>query len=309
MSSPRDHPSPAIAVEPDCWRRDALADAVRRGGGRVVPVEDATALVWAEPAAPELLPDVVHRGMDWVQLPYAGIEPFIHMLDRDRLWTCGKGVYAEPVAEHALALALAGFHNLGPYARADSWTGPVGRELRGSQVLVLGGGGITHELIPLLTPFGCRIAVVRRSPTPLEGADEVGTLDDLPRLLPRADVVVLALAVTPETVGVIGAEALTAMNDGAWLVNVARGVHVDTAALTDALEQGRIGGACLDVTDPEPLPDGHRLWSLDNCIITPHVANTPEMGIRLLADRVEENTRRYAAGEELVGPVDLDLGY
>ncbi len=301
--------APAIAVEPPCWRRDDLADAVRRGGGRVVALDGATALIWADPAAPELLPGCLHPGLDWVQLPYAGIEPFIDLLDRDRLWTCGKGVYAEPVAEHVLALALAAFHNLGPYARARAWSGPVGRELRGSDVLVLGAGGITSELIPLLEPFGCRITVIRRSHAPLDGADEVATLDDLDRLLPLADLVVLALAVTPETVGVIGATELAAMKADAWLVNVARGVHVDTDALTEALEGGSIGGACLDVTDPEPLPEGHRLWTLDNVIITPHVGNTPEMGLRLLADRVEENTRRYAAGEPLIGPVDLDLGY
>ena len=127
--------------------------------------------------------------------------------------------------------------------------------------------------------------------------------------LPLADVVVLALAVTSETVGVIGADQLALMKDDAWIVNLARGVHIDTDALVDALRNSRIGGACLDVTDPEPLPDAHPLWSLENCLITPHVGNTPEMGLELLAERVTENVRRYAAGDDLLGPVDLDLGY
>ena len=298
-----------IAVEPPCWRRETLAQAVETGGGRVVEVSEATALVWADPQFPEQLTGHLHDEIDWVQLPYAGVEPFIHMLDRERLWTCGKGVYCRPVAEHILALILAAFHNLGPYSAATEWTGPVGRNLHGCRVLILGGGGITEDLLPLLAPFHTHNVVLRRVPTPLTGAASVGTLDDLHDELPLADVVVVALAVTRETVRVIGANELELMGDQSWLVNLARGVHVDTEALIEALRLGSIGGACLDVTDPEPLPDGHPLWSFDNCIITPHVGNTPLMGLDLLAERVTENTRRYATGQELLGSIDLDLGY
>ncbi|MGI9622136.1 MAG: D-isomer specific 2-hydroxyacid dehydrogenase family protein [Acidimicrobiales bacterium] len=300
---------PRIAVEPPCWRRDALVAAVEAGGGEVVALDEATALVWADPQAPELLPEHTHAGIDWVQLPYAGIEPFIDLLDRDRVWTCGKGVYTRPVAEHILALALAAFHNLGPYSAASEWSGPVGRNLFGSRVLLLGGGGITTDLLELLAPFDTHNVVLRRVPEALDGADHVGTLDDLHAELPQADLVVLALAVTPQTIGVIGAHELGLIGPDSWLINLARGVHVDTDALVEALENGAIGGACLDVTDPEPLPQGHPLWSFDNCIITPHVGNTPEMGLELLADRVTENTGLYARGDPLIGPVDLDLGY
>lgn len=298
-----------IAVEPPCWRRETLANAVENGGGRVVECADATALVWADPQAPELLNGYLHDRIDWVQLPYAGVEPFIHMLDRQRLWTCGKGVYSGPVAEHILALILAAFHNLGPYSAAREWTGPVGRNLHGCRVLILGGGGITEDLLLLLAPFRTHNVVLRRVPDPLVGTASVGTLDDLHDELPLADVVVVALAVTPETVGVIGAEELGLMGEESWLVNLARGVHVDTDALVSALRSGSIGGACLDVTEPEPLPDGHPLWSFDNCLITPHVGNTPQAGLDLLAERVTENTRRYSTGQELLGPIDLDLGY
>lgn len=310
MGTPDDRaPAPKIAVEPPCWRRDALAAAVEAGGGDVVPLNDATALVWADPQAPELLPEHTLPALDWVQLPYAGIEPFVDLLDRDRVWTCGKGVYSAPVAEHVVALTLAAFHNLGPYSAATSWSAPVGRNLRGRRVLILGGGGITRDLLPLLAPFGTHNVVIRRSPEPVLGAQETTTLDHLHEQLAQADVVVLALAVTPETTHLIDTEALQAMKPDAWLVNVARGVHVDTDALVEALTNGTIGGACIDVTDPEPLPDGHPLWRLDNCLITPHVGNTPEMGLVLLAERVTENTRRYRRGQELIGPVDLDLGY
>lgn len=308
-SQPTDVRRVAIAVEPPCWRQETLARAVEAGGGRVVPCAEATALVWADPQAPELLTGHLHDKIDWVQLPYAGVEPFIHMLDRDRLWTCGKGVYSRPVAEHILALILAAFHNLGPYSAATEWTDPVGRNLHGCRVLILGGGAITEDLLSLLGPFHTHNVVLRRVPTPLVDAASVGTLDDLHSELPLADVVVVALAVTKATLGVIGAEELKLMGDQSWLVNLARGVHVDTEALVAALQSDSIGGACLDVTDPEPLPTGHPLWSFDNCIITPHVGNTPLMGLDLLAERVTENTRRYSTGENLLGPIDLDLGY
>ena len=99
------------------------------------------------------------------------------------------------------------------------------------------------------------------------------------------------------------------MEDHAWVVNVARGRHIVTEDLVWALQNDVIGGAGLDVTDPEPLPPGHPLWSLPNCIITPHVGNTPEMAVPLLSERITTNVRRYARGEELLGPVDVHLGY
>ena len=271
----------------------------------------AEALVWAEPAAPELLPGVLAQGsgIEWVQLPYAGIEDLTHLLDRDHRWTCGKGVYAEPVAEHVLMLALAGLRGMGSYARARRWSPPEGRNLLGARVTVLGGGGITESLVRLLGPWDCRITVMRRHPAPMAGVDRVVGPESLHDALSDADVVVVALALTPETTGIIDADALRAMSPHAWLINVGRGGHVVTDDLVEALGTGAIGGAALDVTDPEPLPDGHPLWSMDNCLITPHVGNTPEMGLKLLARRVTENVRRYIAGQELLGPVDVDLGY
>ena len=119
----------------------------------------------------------------------------------------------------------------------------------------------------------------------------------------------LALALTPETEGIISADELELMEDHAWLVNVARGRHVVTDDLVGALADRAIGGAGLDVTDPEPLPDDHPLWTMPNCLLTPHVGNTPEMAVPLLAQRITANVRRFADGEELVGLVDVDAGY
>ncbi len=288
-----------------------MADAITAGGGHVVPLADAEALVWGAPRNPEALRVALDAAPDlaWVQLPFAGIEQFVDLVDDDRVWTCGKGVYAEPVAELALSLALAGLRHVATYARATEWTRPEGRNLKGSNVTILGGGGVTESLIALLQPFDCRITVVRNRVREMDGVDEVLEADRYVDALTDADVVVLALALTPETEGMISRSELEQMRSDAWLVNVARGRHIVTDDLVWALQHGVIGGAALDVTDPEPLPAEHPLWSLPSCIITPHVGNTPEMAIPLLSDRIAANVRRFAQGQPLVGPVDVDLGY
>ena len=143
----------------------------------------------------------------------------------------------------------------------------------------------------------------------MDGVDDVLESDRFADALPGADVVVLALALTPETDGLFGRDEFELMENHAWIVNVARGRHIITDHLVEALQNRTIGGAGLDVTDPEPLPAGHPLWSLSNCIITPHVGNTPEMARPLLAKRVTENVRRYRTGKELLGLVDVEAGY
>ena len=192
---------------------------------------------------------------------------------------------------------------------ARSWGEPGGVSLFDQPVTVVGGGGIATVLLRLLEPFRARVTVVRRLPEPVPGAAETIGSDRLAEALPGALAVVLTLALTPQTRGLIGRAELAAMGSGSWLVNVARGGLVDTGALTDALRAGQIGGAALDVTDPEPLPSGHPLFYLPNCLITPHTADTEEMTRPLLADRIAENVRRLKAGQQLVGQVDPDLGY
>jgi phosphoglycerate dehydrogenase-like enzyme len=274
-------------------------------------VAEAEALVWGSPTDADGLATILRDApkIRWVQLPWAGVEAFVDLIDDDRLWTCGKGVYAEPVAELALTLALAGMRGLGTYARADRWEPPHGTNLMGAQVTVLGGGGITESFLRLLRPFDCHVTVVRNRAQDMDGADVVLESDRLTDALAGADLVVVALALTPDTEGIISASELDLMEPSAWIVNVARGRHIVTADLVAALQQGVIGGAALDVTDPEPLPEGHPLWSMPNCIITPHVGNTPDMARPLLAERITENVKRFAHGEELIGPVDTELGY
>jgi phosphoglycerate dehydrogenase-like enzyme len=288
-----------------------MAEAISDGGGHIVPLAEAEGIIWADPRDPDTLAKALDEAPQarWIQLPFAGIENFSHLIDHDREWTCGKGVYAEPVAELALSLGLAGMRGLGTYARVDSWTAPQGVNLLGGRVTILGGGGISESLVRLLQPWDCHITVVRRNVSDMDGVDEVLEADRYADALPGADLVVVALALTPETDGIIAFGELELMERHAWLVNVARGRHVVTEDLVVALREGQIGGAGLDVTDPEPLPSGHPLWSLPNCLITPHVGNTPDMAVPLLAERIVTNVRRFAAGDELIGPVDIDAGY
>ncbi len=299
-----------IAVGPG--PADWAAEAIRRCGGAPVRLDqDPVGLVWTDGAAMDALRGALAPGISWVQLPQAGIERVFEagVIDHARRWTSAKGAYADPVAEHALALILAGLRLLKVRARASSWGKQGGVSLFGQPVTVVGGGGIAAVLLRLLEPFGTPVTVVRRQAVPMPGAARTLGPDRLAEALAGARAVVLAPALTPATRGMIGPAELAAMEPYGWLVNVGRGGLVDTGALVDALRAGQIGGAALDVTEPEPLPAGHPLWELDNCLITPHTADTEEMTRPLLADRIAENVRRLTAGQELIGLVDPDLGY
>ena len=302
--------SRAIAVQPPDspqWVRDAVI----AGGGHIVEPADASAIVWTAARNASGLREVLDANaqLEWVQVPFAGLENFVPILDDSRIWTCGKGVYAEPVAEHALALALAGMRHISGYSRATQWTGPAGRNLLGAAVTIVGGGGITESLVRLLRPFNCSVTVVRRTVEDIDGVDTVVGQENLVDALAGADVVFLALSLTRETVGLIGKPELEVMEPHAWIINVARGGHIVTDDLVWALQNNVIGGAALDVTDPEPLPENHPLWSLPNCIITPHVGNTPEMAVPLLSARITENVKRFINDETLIGLVDVRHGY
>jgi phosphoglycerate dehydrogenase-like enzyme len=311
---------PRVAILPlpagqNPWSTAAAA-AIEAGGGVVVDPPDAEALVWTETrmdeAVAQQLAEILatHPDIRWVQLPWAGVEQYsaLGVFDAEHVWTCAKGAYNEPVAEHALALTLAGLRHFKAFSRADRWTGQAGQTLFGGRVTIFGGGGIAQEIIRLLRPFRCQVTVVRKRPDPVEGA-RVLLWDQRDEALPDADAVILALALTAENERFFGRRQFEAMDETACLVNIARGRHVVTDDLVAALAEGQIAAAGLDVTDPEPLPEGHPLWSQDNCLITPHTANTTEMAIPVLSGRITTNVRRFAAGEPLEGVIDPDLGY
>ncbi len=312
-------PTISVAVAPKATR-EWVTDAVVAGGGEIVEPGEAEALVWTDAAhgsgdqpGPAALRELVNAnpGIRWIQLPWAGVEPYAKagVFDDEHLWTCGKGVYARPVAEHALALALAGMREIKRYATANEWTEQSGISLVNGTVTIFGGGGIGTELVKLLQPFDCEITVVRRHPEPMDGVARIFDYGTRYDALRGADVVVVACALTPETDGLISSVELELMEPHAWLVNVARGQHVVTEDLVVGLREDVIGGAALDVTVPEPLPEGHPLWELPNCLITPHTGNTEDMAVPLLSDRITENVRRFGAGQELLGRVDPALGY
>jgi phosphoglycerate dehydrogenase-like enzyme len=291
-----------------------LEAAVHAAGADVSTPDDASALVWFG-EGPERFAEFDHPGIEWVQLPAAGIETWVTSgaMREGVVFTSATGAYAETVAEHTLALMLAGARKLQVVARADAWRFPDEvRPLSGATVGIIGAGGIGRSLIGLLAPFGVRVLAMNRSGKRVAGAVRTVRADDpagLYELLAESDFVVVAAPSTPATAQLIDADALKRMKPDAWLINVARGSLVDTDALLDALREKRIGGAALDVTDPEPLPDGHPLFSEPRALVSPHSANPPHLLIPALARRVQENVRRQLAGEPLIGVVDRGAGY
>ncbi|MEV1130565.1 NAD(P)-dependent oxidoreductase [Agromyces sp. NPDC049794] len=304
-----------IAVLPDGDR--AVVAAVHDAGGVVGPLDASTrGIVWTAVSGAERLGAALdaHPEVTWVQLPWAGVDAFAPLLERHRgdgrVWTSAKGAYAQPVAEHALMLALALLRELPRRVGATSWqTDERGRSLYGAEVVIVGAGGIAVELLRLLAPFGVRVTVVRRRAEPVAGAFRTVTTSELGEALERAEVVFIAAALTGASRRLMGAAEFARMLQGAVLVNVARGGLVDTDALVDALRSSRLGGAGLDVTDPEPLPEGHPLWSIPECIITPHVADTDAMTVPLFAERVRRNVAAFLGDGGFEGRIDLAAGY
>lgn len=309
----RPTPGP-IAVLPE--PTPAIREAVESAGGTLAALDSQTrAIIWLGGAAASLRSILdEHPGVEWVQLPLAGVEShaetFAAYADSPLLWTSAKGAYAEPVAEHALTLILGMMRQLPDKARSTTWQDPrQGQTLFGARVTIVGAGGIAAELIRLLAPFETTITVVRRGDAPVEGAERTVPADRLDEVLAESDVVVLAAPSTPETRGMIGAAQLAAMPDSAVLVNIARGDLVDQDALLTALAAGRLWGAGLDVTVPEPLPPSSPLWLHPRCIVTSHSADTDEQVEALLAERVRHNVAALLGPGDFVGVVDPRKGY
>ena len=304
---------PRVAVVPP---NADIARAVAEARARLVDPSDAEAIVWTDPTDPDGLRKVLASSpARWVQLPFAGIEEFMAagVIDREHTWTCAKGIYGVATAEHALTLVLMAARRLHRHIRARGWrkSGEFAgaRRLQSGTVLIVGTGGIGRALAQMLEPLGPRILAVNRSGAPMPGAERTHPVTAIEGVVPEADWIVLAAALTPETERLFGATLIALMKPTAWLVNVGRGRLVDTDALVEALRAEQLGGAALDVTDPEPLPEDHPLWSLDNAVITSHTANTWTMAVPELAKLVTRNVQNFASGQPLEGLVDVSLGY
>jgi phosphoglycerate dehydrogenase-like enzyme len=216
-----------------------------------------------------------------VQLMSAGAEQFVGRLPEGLLLCNARGAHTPSTAEWAVTAALASQRDIPAFVRQQAeerWGPHTAQSMVGAKVLVVGAGDIGRTIGRMLAGFDVELTYVART-----ARDGVRGTDELPELLPAADVVVLVVPVTPETEGMVDAAFLARMKDGALLVNAARGVVVDTEALLAELTSGRLRAA-LDVTDPEPLPEGHPLWSAPNLLLTPHVAGAvPQTNARAAA--------------------------
>lgn len=271
-------------------------------------------------ATPEFM--AAASNLAWVQVPFAGVDRFVgteHIgANPSIVLTNLRAVHAPTIADHAFGLLLTLTRDL-PVHLANRASGTWDRDgsgrltpvaLPGRTLFVVGLGGIGNEVAKRAKGFGMRVLASRRSAAEAPPwVDELGTADQLHEFLPRADVVVVCVPLTNETEGLFDTAAFDALKPGAFFVNVARGRIVDTDALVAALESGRLAGAGLDVTAPEPLPADHVLWSMPNVVITPHVAGRAELTEQRRGAMYVEQLRRFAAGEALFNVVDRDAGY
>ncbi len=274
-------------------------------------------------------------GLRWVQLDSAGV----NQLQTTPLWqsditiTTANGVHTIQIAEYVFSVMLAHAHHL-PLAQhlqqSSQWASGtllnefVPRELWGATLGIIGYGAIGRQVARLAHTFGMRVLATKRadrSPA-FDGWSQAGTGDadgsipehyytmaELPMLLPECDILVLALPLTEQTHHLIGAKELALLRSHTLLINVGRGPLIDQSALIAALEERRLGGAALDVTDPEPLPTDSPLWQLENVILTPHVAGLSQHYNDRIVALFADNLHRYLHGEPLLNIVQRSLGY
>jgi phosphoglycerate dehydrogenase-like enzyme len=278
---------------------EVCADAV------TLPSDPAEVRFWVPPfsEAAGLLPKLT--GLRVVQLLSAGVDKWADQVPAGVELCDARGVHDASVAEWVLGAAIGSLRQFPAFARAqerhewapDAYT-PTS-ELTGKRVLIVGAGSIGRAVERRLAPFDVTVTRVARTARPEQDVHGVG---ELPGLLPQAEVVVLLVPLTEQTLGLVDGAFLAALPDGALLVNAARGPVVETAALLAEVSSGRISAA-LDVTDPEPLPADHPLWAQPGVFITPHVGGAVTGLLPRAYRLVGEQLRRFAAGEPLVNRV------
>lgn len=261
------------------------------------------------------------KNLRWVQSPMAGVDFYAKKREEfpeNVTLTNLSGAFGPSISEFALTMCLTLYKKTGLYRdnqRAHRWNDEgVQDSPAGKHLLILGAGDIGCETARLFKVFGCRITGLRRTARELpENFDEMITMEGLDKALSEADIVVSALPATEETKGLFDERRLSLLKPSAVLINVGRGNLIDTDALARHLADGRLLGAGLDVTDPEPLPEDHPLWDLPNVIITPHVSGGTFGHLKAtedaLFDLCRKNMERYRDGEPLLNEVDLAAGY
>lgn len=258
----------------------------------------------------------------WIQFLYAGVESCVSVpgvRDGTVLLTNMQRVQAPIIAEHATAMVLSlarGLDLAVAQQPAKTWrpeallgSGRL-RTVKGKTLLVAGLGGIGTEVAQRAHALGMRVVATRASGrTGPDFVSYIGPPEELAKLAAEADVIINALPLTPATRGTFDAKLFERVKRGALFVNVGRGGTVVTSALIDALRTGALGGAALDVTDPEPLPADHPLWQAPNLIVTPHISSESDLGVTRVWEIVRENLRRYMAGSPMLSEVDVSSGY
>ncbi len=256
-------------------------------------------------------------GLRWVQAGTAGVDRLLAGLaEREVAITNASGAHGVPMAELAIGMMLAYAAGLHTAIRgADDYNGVRAQilrekfELEGQTLCVVGLGDIGGTLACKAQALGMRVIGVRRTLAPFPQVDAQVTPDGLGAVLPQADHVALCLPLTSETVGIIGASELRAMKSSAYIYNVGRGSSIDQSALVQALQDGWIAGAGLDVTDPEPLPSDSPLWAMPNVILSRHTSGSSPYNADRITTIFADNLRRFLAGEPLQQQVDVGLGY
>ena len=321
-----------IVVLLDERRKKSRPDAIAwlrevAGGAELIEAEshgDAAFLLDGADVYLGICNDLILDSSDsihWMQNYTAGVDrcvnsPIIH--ERDFLLSNMQRIYGPGIAEHVIAMTymlsrkLHVFHDS---QRQQKWDRQAVKrtsmwELQGRTMLVVGLGGIGSQVAKRAHALGMRVIATRNSSRKgPDTVDYVGLSDELHKLAAEADVVVNATPLTPATTGMFDRKFFAAMKPGAYFINVGRGKSVVTSDLIEALNSGHIGGAGLDVQDPEPLPSGHPLWTARNVIITPHISASSGEQMKRFWLLVRENLRRYVNGERMLNVVDIKRGY
>jgi phosphoglycerate dehydrogenase-like enzyme len=280
------------------------------------PAPDALLDCWAGPTR---LSDLLPRApaLRWLHSRSAGLDRVIvpELIASPAVLTNGRGVFSPALAEFALAALLffaKDLRRLVDSQRAGSWDPFEMQALAGRTLGIVGYGDIGRAIAERARPFAMRVLALRRRPELSRGdplVDEVLPQERLLELMARSDDVAVAAPLTPQTLGLVGREAIAAMKSTGVLVNVGRGPVVDEGALVDALAEGRIRGAALDVFETEPLPPGHRLWTLPNVLLSPHCADHVPGWIESATRAFLDNLERFCRGEPLHNVVDKARGY
>lgn len=255
-----------------------------------------------------------HPGLRWIHTGSVGVDHILTpaFLKTEITLTNAAGIGAVSIAEWTVAAMLAlqkGLRQVFEQQAARKWEKIERDELSGGRVIILGAGRVATEIATRLRSFGLRLICVRRQRQPHPLFDETQHISNLPELVRNADWIIITLPLTAETRGLVNEQLLRNVPRSCRLVNVARGEIVDEAALLAALQEGRLGGAALDVFAQEPLPSSHPFWSAPELIVIPHASgNSPQVR----AKRVElfgENLRRYVKGQPLLNVVNVAAGY